>query len=278
MACPEQVPHPASSCREAAPLQSDASSCREAAPLQSRGVDAEWPIPCRDALWDLESCPLHPACRLAHRPWTDASERSIFSLLYAPFTNWVLEELGCEACGVRKPLSAFADAAVERALRRISRGVKDGEAMPRGQGGIRCIVCLLKATPPKNMVLEKVQAGRVRGKVTMTLELEATGSEERTTETGTWDLSSGQGMKSMEAALWHAGAFWVQQKVPGPGDGSFSEGDVELELCEAEQSGAQPAAAHPGAAEPTGCFHPPSAPASTMEWTEVLDADPVVHP
>ena len=116
------------------------------------------------------------ACLLRSVPRNEGAERPAFCVQQDALCCWVLEQLACEECGLRKPLAGFPRAALDRALRRISRACVPGDVLPRGRGNIRCIACAMGSTDSKSMVLQTIQTGRIRGRVRMTLELEVPGT------------------------------------------------------------------------------------------------------
>lgn len=222
--------------------------------MQSGGAPAQPAGGSLPGCWDKASSDLHPACRLREMQEGHDAQRSPFCLLFEPYTRWVLEEVVCEKCGVLKPVTAFTKKSASRALRRVSRACI-ADPVPRGQGGIVCNKCVMGSLPPKNVVLEAIRAGKIRGKVKITLELEVPGNdvwedtlEELWSETGTLDLSSGLPMKPIEAKLYAAGADWIQHHLRGPWDDSCPPSDAEWEEAEVRRC----PYTGPAVAEPTG--------------------------
>ncbi len=201
---------------------------------------------------DLAANGLHPACLLRSVPRNEGAERPAFCVQQDALCCWVLEQLACEECGLRKPLAGFPRAALDRALRRISRACVPGDVLPRGRGNIRCLACAMGSTDSKSMVLQTIQTGRIRGRVRMTLELEVPGTdawegviEDRFSEAGILELGVGRGLKSIETELYAAGATWIQQRLRGPWDPS-RESSEAMSFDEAEdhpfgESGTEPA-------------------------------------
>ncbi len=118
---------------------------------------------------ELPATKLHPRCRLEGR---GPSAKQKHVVAFRDGMVWSLAGVECDKCATLLPASAFCQDSRWRAVRRVKRALHHDKPAPRGKGGIRCRTRVLTWTPPKSLVLAAIQAGRVRGRVSMQLLLE----------------------------------------------------------------------------------------------------------
>lgn len=174
--------------------------------------------------FDLAATPLHPEARLERRARGGEVDAAYYVWCEG---DWAIVEVACDKCCARQPLAAFARSARSRAVRRIRRAILEEHPMARGRGSIRCRSCVLATKAPKNLVLEAIQAGHLRGTMATTVELQVQDlPETKVAFKVSRDLGSGQSLKTMEADVWAEAADWAAECV-GPFGTSSEETDEE---------------------------------------------------